>query len=142
MTGPSQHEGFTGVGRSIVDEDEITLTSVGVDIGSSPSHLVFSRLGLERQKTRYVIVKRTVLRESEILLTPYLDEGATIDSDALGRFIARQYKAAGLEREEVDTGALIALQLLGQLIQCIRTAQYCDTTAGQDSFLDGCTTGV
>lgn len=107
MAGPSQHEGFTGVGRSIVDEDEITLTSVGVDIGSSTSHLVFSRLELERQDTRYVIVKRTVLRQSEILLTPYLDEGATIDSDALGRFIAGQYKAAGIEREEVDTGALI-----------------------------------
>ena len=106
MTHASQ-EGFTSAGRSILEEDEITLTSVGVDIGSSTSHLVFSRLELERQNTRYVIVKRTVLRESEILLTPYVDDGATIDADALGAFIDRQYRAAGLTRDEIDTGALI-----------------------------------
>ena len=106
MTQASQ-QGFTGVGRAMLDEDEITLTSVGVDIGSSTSHLVFSRLELERQNTRYVIVKRTVLRESEILLTPYVDDGATIDAGALGAFIERQYREAGLERAEIDTGALI-----------------------------------
>ena len=107
MTQSPQPEGFTGAGRSILEEDEITLTSVGVDIGSSTSHLAFSRLELERQNTRYVIVRRTVLRESDILLTPYLDEGATIDADALGSFIEQQYRAAGLKREEIDTGALI-----------------------------------
>ena len=102
----TQH-GFSGAGRHITEEDEIKLTSVGVDIGSSTSHLVFSRLELERQNTRYVITKRTVIRESDILLTPYVDDGTTIDSDALGRFIDRQYREAGLKREEIDTGALI-----------------------------------
>jgi len=102
-----QSAGFSGAGRHITEEDQITLTSVGVDIGSSTSHLVFSRLELERQNTRYVIVKRTVLRESDILLTPYVDDGATIDSEALGRFIDRQYNEARLARDEVDTGALI-----------------------------------
>ena len=106
MTQP-QSQGFSGAGRHIVEEDEIQLTSVGVDIGSSTSHLVFSRLELERQNTRYVIVRRTVLRESEILLTPYVDDGTTIDSDALSHFIEAQYRSAGLDRDEVDTGALI-----------------------------------
>lgn len=102
-----QSAGFSGAGRHITEEDQIVLTSVGVDIGSSTSHLVFSRLELERQNTRYVIVKRTVLRESDILLTPYVDDGATIDSEALGRFIDRQYNEAQLARDAVDTGALI-----------------------------------
>jgi ethanolamine utilization protein EutA len=106
MTQP-QSEGFSGAGRSIVDEDEIQLTSVGVDIGSSTSHLVFSRLELERQNTRYVIVRRTILRESEILLTPYVDDGTTIDANALSKFIEAQYRASGLDRADVDTGALI-----------------------------------
>jgi ethanolamine utilization protein EutA len=88
------------------EEDRIRLTSVGVDIGSSTSHLLFSRLELERQDNRYVTVSRTVLHESEILLTPYVDE-TTIDGAALGRFVHAQYKAAGLRREDVDTGALI-----------------------------------
>ena len=107
MTQSSESHGFSGAGRHIVEEDEIQLTSVGVDIGSSTSHLVFSRLELERQNTRYVIVRRTVLSESEILLTPYTDDGATIDSDALEEFINAQYQSAKLKREEVDTGALI-----------------------------------
>ena len=98
--------GFTGSGRHIVDEDEIKLTSVGVDIGSSTSHLVFSLLELSQEGTRYVVKKRTVLSESEILLTPYTDD-LTIDTDRLGRFINEQYEHANLKREDVDTGALI-----------------------------------
>ena len=105
MTQP--REGFTGSERSFMGEEELHLTSVGVDIGSSTSHLVFSGLELERRNTRYVIVKRTVLHESDILLTPYVDEGATIDADSLGRFIDGQYAAANLRREQIDTGALI-----------------------------------
>ena len=98
--------GFTGSGRHIVDEDEIKLTSVGVDIGSSTSHLVFSRLELSQEGTRYVVKKRIVLSESEILLTPYTDD-LTIDMERLERFINEQYQRAELKREDVDTGALI-----------------------------------
>src|SRR5207302_9326864 len=90
----------------MVEEDTLRLVSVGVDIGSATSHLVFSRLELERQDNRYVVVGRTVLGESDILLTPYR-EGNTIDGEALERFIERQYTAAGLRRQDVDTGSLI-----------------------------------
>ena len=98
--------GFTAARRHISEEKTLTLTSVGVDIGSSTSHLVFSRLELEHQGNRYIITKRDVLAESEILLTPYIDE-TTIDAEALGKFIDAQYDNAGLNREDVDTGALI-----------------------------------
>jgi ethanolamine utilization protein EutA len=90
----------------MAEEDRIVLTSVGVDIGSSTSHLLFSRLELERQDNRYVTVKRDVLYQSEILLTPYRGS-TTIDESVLGEFVERQYAAAGLTREAVDTGALI-----------------------------------
>lgn len=106
MENPSRPSSFTSAGRHIVEEDEIKLTSVGVDIGSSTSHLVFSRLELRQEGTRYVVVRRAVLSESEILLTPYTDE-STIDVEVLGQFINRQYERAGLRREDVDTGALI-----------------------------------
>lgn len=106
METPPRHLGFSGAGRHIVDEDEIKLTSVGVDIGSSTSHLIFSRLEMKQQGTRYVVVRRTVLSESEIVLTPYVND-STIDVKALGSFINRQYEKAGLSREDVDTGALI-----------------------------------
>ncbi len=97
---------FTNLSRHIVEEDEIKLTSVGLDIGSSTSHLVFSRLEMKQEGTRYVVARREILNESEILLTPYLDD-LTIDVRALEEFINRQYERAGMKREDVDTGALI-----------------------------------
>ena len=48
---------FSSVGRSLEVEDEIVLVSVGVDIGSSTSHLVFSRLLLERLDNRYLVTR-------------------------------------------------------------------------------------
>ena len=75
MAAGSEAEGgrvfFSNVRRSLEFEDEIRLISVGVDIGSSTSHLVFSRLLLERLDNRYVVSERVVLHESEVLLTPY-----------------------------------------------------------------------
>jgi len=51
MEARRQHLGFTDASRHIVDEEEIQLTSVGVDIGSSTTHLIFSRLVLEQQQS-------------------------------------------------------------------------------------------
>lgn len=97
---------FSADDRDFVGEDRIELTSVGVDIGSSTSHLVFSRLVLERQGQRYATVERSVLHESPILLTPYANP-TTIDGQTLERFIAQAYEAAGFLREEIDSGAVI-----------------------------------
>src|SRR6266702_1853836 len=96
---------FSSTGRSLEGEDEIRLLSVGVDIGSSTSHLVFSRIVLERLDARYVVREREVFHESDILLTPYAGED-TIDARALGAFIERAYKDALVSPEEIDTGAL------------------------------------
>ncbi len=97
---------FSHVRRSLEQEDEIELTSVGVDIGSSTSHLVFSRLLLERLDNRYIVSERTVLHESDVLLTPYAGD-QSIDAQALGAFIDAQYAKAGLTPESIDSGALI-----------------------------------
>jgi ethanolamine utilization protein EutA len=97
---------FSGQIRTLDRELEITLTSVGVDIGSSTSHLVFSKIVMEQRDTVYVATKREVMRESEILLTPYTDV-MTIDADALGHFIEEQYSQADISPDDIDTGALI-----------------------------------
>src|SRR5258706_11326021 len=101
---------FSSVRRSLEIEDEIRLVSVGVDIGSSTSHLVFSRLVLERLDNRYVVSERKLVHESEVLLTPFIEDaadGTTIDAAALGRFIDTQYELAGVDPGAIDTGALI-----------------------------------
>src|SRR5438034_10277848 len=97
---------FSNVRRSLEVEDEIRLASVRLDIGSSTSHLVLSRLVLERLDNRYVVSERKVIHESEVLLTPYASD-AGIDAQALGRFTDRQYELAGVDSKAIDTGALI-----------------------------------
>jgi ethanolamine utilization protein EutA len=97
---------FSNANRHMQEEEELQLTTVGVDIGSSTSHLVFSKLELTLEGSRYRVTKRVILNESQILLTPYVDE-TRIDVEALERFINEQYKNAKIRRDEVDTGALI-----------------------------------
>jgi ethanolamine utilization protein EutA len=106
MDGTTPKGSFSNANRHMQEEEELRLTSVGVDIGSSTSHLVFSRLELTLEGSRYRVTKREILNESDILLTPYVDE-TRIDVEALGTFINDQYKNAKIRREEVDTGALI-----------------------------------
>ena len=97
---------FSSTGRTLAEEDEICLLTVGVDIGSSTSHLVFSRVVLERLDSRYVVSERESFYQSDILLTPY---AATTRSmpQALGAFIERAYADAKVDPDEIDTGALI-----------------------------------
>ena len=97
---------FSDTGRTLAEEDQICILSVGVDIGSSTSHLVFSRIVLERLDSRYIVTERESFFESDIILTPYAS-AETIDADALGRFIEQQYADAKVDPDEIDTGALI-----------------------------------
>lgn len=93
-----------------VEQEQIELRSVGVDIGSSTSHLTFSRLVLRRMgihlSSRYVVVLREVIHQSPVILTPYLDP-LTIDAERLRQFIHDSYAQAGVTPIEVDTGAVI-----------------------------------
>ena len=111
------HEDEDEDGGMPMDEDHpmwrserITLNSVGIDIGSSTSHLIFSRLTLRRQgialSSRFVVVNREIIYESPILLTPYVDK-TTIDTDKLDEFIHEAYRKAGLTPNDIDTGAII-----------------------------------
>jgi ethanolamine utilization protein EutA len=90
--------------------DNVELTTVGIDVGSSTSHLMFSRIRLSRLSdqlsSRFVVVRRETLYRSPILLTPYV-AGNEIDAAALGRFIADSYAQAGLSHDTVDSGAVI-----------------------------------
>ncbi|MHA1971082.1 MAG: ethanolamine ammonia-lyase reactivating factor EutA, partial [Candidatus Thorarchaeota archaeon] len=86
--------------------------SVGIDIGSSTSHLIFSQLTLKREvgffnmTNRFVMVDREIVYESPIIFTPLLDRH-TIDVEAVVKFCEAEYTKAGITREEVETGAVI-----------------------------------
>jgi ethanolamine utilization protein EutA len=97
--------------------DNVELTTVGIDIGSSTSHLMFARVHLQRLtaalSSRFVVVGRKVLWQSPILLTPYLPD-YTIDTDELEGFIGGCYAYAGIEPADIDSGAVI---LTGEAIK-------------------------
>jgi hypothetical protein len=81
-------------GRTFGEEDELCVLSVGVDIGSSTSHLVFSRIVLERLDSRYVVTERESFYQSDILLTPYAAEGGN------RRRCARRLHRAPIQRRQ------------------------------------------
>ena len=105
------------IARSIWDQDNVAFTTVGIDIGSSTSHLLFAKVALQRQSlglsSRFVVVGREIVWRSPILLTPFLPDG-TIDAAELGGFIARCYADAGFAQSEIDSGAVI---LTGEAIK-------------------------
>src|SRR3972149_1121724 len=108
------HENFEIGPDAIVEDIEglemFTLKSVGIDIGSSTSHLVFSQLILRREGAslsgRFKVTERKVLFRSHIMLTPYLS-GTLIDIEKVKQFIEGAYKEAGLTPADIDTGAVI-----------------------------------
>ncbi|HYR34691.1 MAG TPA: ethanolamine ammonia-lyase reactivating factor EutA [Burkholderiales bacterium] len=90
--------------------DNITLTSVGIDIGSAGTQVIFSRLKMRRMgedlSSRYFVVARDTLYESPVALTPYASE-VRIDEQAIAKIIEDAYAAAGVHPDEVDTGSVI-----------------------------------
>src|SRR6185369_16043227 len=95
---------------SLWAQDNITLLSVGIDIGSAGTQVIFSRVQLRRLSeeltSRYFVVSRETLHQSPVTLTPYLSE-ERIDDAQIGTIIDSAYEAAGIHPDEVDTGAVI-----------------------------------
>jgi ethanolamine utilization protein EutA len=94
----------------IWQQDNVTLHSVGMDIGSSGTQVVFSRLHLRRISedltSRYVVVRRETTYRSPVGLTPYAS-AERIDAVALGRLIDAAYNTARVDPADVDTGVVI-----------------------------------
>ncbi|MGH8891988.1 MAG: ethanolamine ammonia-lyase reactivating factor EutA [Actinomycetes bacterium] len=92
------------------DVENVELDTVGIDIGSSTSHLMFARVHMQRLaqglSSRFVVVDRKVVWRSPVVLTPYRPDN-DIDADVLGEFVRECYAEAGLRRAAIDTGAVV-----------------------------------
>ena len=85
--------------------------SVGLDIGTTSSQMVLSRLMIENRASAFAvpelaIAERQILYRSPVHFTPLLDEHR-VDAEALRKLVAEEYRKAGICREDVDTGAVI-----------------------------------
>jgi ethanolamine utilization protein EutA len=103
--------------RYIWSQENVELRTIGIDIGSSTSHLLFAKVVLQRQtqglSSRFHVISREVVWRSPIMLTPFLPDG-TIDAHRLGHFIHDAYHEAGVRPDEIDSGAVI---LTGEAIK-------------------------
>jgi ethanolamine utilization protein EutA len=91
-------------------QDNVSLNTVGIDIGSAGTQVIFSRVHLRRLAedltSRYYVVSRETLFQSPVALTPYQSE-EHIDDQKLGDIIDDAYVAAGLAPDNIDTGVVI-----------------------------------
>lgn len=94
----------------IWQQENVTLRSVGIDIGSSGTQAVFSEVVLQRNgaglATRFVVVERQCRYQSPITFTPFGRDGL-IDAAGIGEILDRAYAAAALTPGSVDTGVVI-----------------------------------
>ena len=91
--------------------DSRDLLSVGVDVGTTTTQVIFSRLNLQDvsrpgQIPRINITDRKVIYQSPIVFTPLID-AETIDADKLNEIVRREYTSAGVDPSQVETGAVI-----------------------------------
>ena len=88
-----------------------TLLSVGIDIGTSTTQLIFSRLTIENQAGTYMvprikIANKEVIYRSDIYFTP-LKSPVEIDINGVKAIILKEYRMAGFSPGDMDTGAVI-----------------------------------
>jgi ethanolamine utilization protein EutA len=93
-----------------METNEIDILSVGVDVGSSTSHLVFSKLLLKKDEQsatrRFKIRQRQIVYEGRIINTPIYNN-KTIDIRKLTKFFKAEYKRSGIDPKHIQTGAVI-----------------------------------
>ncbi len=87
------------------------LLSVGIDLGTSTTQLIFSRLLIENMAgsfsvPRMEITKKEIQYKSQIYFTPLINQN-TIDFPKIREIVEREYGKAGIRKEEIDTGAVI-----------------------------------
>ena len=87
------------------------LLSVGLDVGTTSTQMVVSRLGVENQAGAFsvpelVIAQRDVIYKSPVHFTPLLGQDR-VDGAGLRIIVEEEYERAGICREDVDTGAII-----------------------------------
>lgn len=91
--------------------DKTAILSVGIDVGTSTTQVVFSKLQMDNaggyfSVPRVAIVDKEVVYKSEVYMTP-LKTDVLIDTEALQDIVAAEFRKAGYRPEDTDSGAVI-----------------------------------
>ena len=87
------------------------LLSVGIDLGTSTTQMIVSRLHLENTAAPFTvphmeITNREILYRSQVHFTP-LRSADTLDAEAISQILRREYEIAGIKPDQIKTGAVI-----------------------------------
>jgi len=87
------------------------IISAGIDIGTSTTQLVFTRMFLENVSPgamipKVEIVDRQVIYRSQVYFTPLLSP-TMIDADKVRQMMEQEFVNAGINPQDIDTGAVI-----------------------------------
>ena len=90
---------------------DAVLTSVGIDIGTTTTQLVISRLALTNvmpgsQIPKIEISEKSICYIGAVHFTPLIDR-QRVDGAALRKIVAGEYERAGYAPADIDTGAII-----------------------------------
>lgn len=107
------------------------LLSVGIDIGTSTTQLVFSKLLIENVASNFsvpkvVIVDKEIIYRSDIYFTPLLSP-TEIDGMKVREIIEGEYNKAGINKSQIDTGAVI---ITGETARKENAKQVLETLSG------------
>ena len=88
-----------------------TLLSVGLDVGTTTTQMIVSRLQVENQASGFAvpemeITQRQVVYRSPVHFTPLVGQ-ALVDGAGIRALVEKEYENAGITPSQVDTGAVI-----------------------------------
>jgi len=87
------------------------INSVGIDIGTSTTQVVFSKIVLENMSSgarvpQIKIVSKDVVYRSQIYFTPLVSQ-TEIDAQGVKKIVEEEYRKAGMTPSSISTGAVI-----------------------------------
>ena len=87
------------------------INSVGIDIGTSTTQLIFSKLTIENLATSYTVPRITivdteVVYRSDIYFTP-LDSNSNINAEKVKKIVKDEYDKAEMNPKDLQTEAII-----------------------------------
>lgn len=118
------------------------ITSVGIDIGTTTTHLVFSRLTLENdpfsRSRKLEVTEREVIYQSKIYFTPLKNNNTEIDIQKILPILLNEYEKAGIGLNEIDSGAVI---ITGEANRKINAEEIIKIIAGESGKFVAATAG-
>lgn len=107
------------------------LLTVGIDLGTSTTQLVLSELTVENFASAFTVPRisisdKKVIYKSDIIFTPLLNQ-TEIDDTPIKEFVTRQYQKAGINKEDIQMGAVI---ITGETARKMNSSKVLEALSG------------